>query len=365
MTTTNKPISEPPAGLRTPFRVMLEPAEMAAGFALLGRPRRASALFDDLPPHGTGVFPRLAENGQLKADMAAIFAVLADPRGSLAVDTVADGFGTAARFLWTASESPYVVVAKTVEGLWDLALLPEKLHLLAAIDDLLGLSDHSPGAGAFAVALPGHALAALAALGDLIEEEALKLRLNRVAGPGAVAFRPVDPFELARMVDAGIAADDLRWGVGIAAMLNPETMQPPPGIDELQAGLGHLMAAELVTEDGYVTAAGLGLARIVSRPILAAAITGAASNGSQALMESLLLYRSGEGLLAGAWGGEGEERTLYLSEVAPAAAMKMIEAVIAAEPPSLSPAGPVCPACHTPQRLQARFCANCGQRLAQ
>ena len=367
--TTNKTPPGEAGGVRVgPRRFILEPQDVVAAFVTLGKAPPEAPLFAGLPVYtGTTAGRLLDKGGKLKPELTLIFEVLSDARCSLALDVFTPG-GEAfvgVRFLSAGPAAPYVMMARTAEGNWDLALLTGADQLMVLVEDLLGLTGVPSRDTDLRVRLTVPALTALLAFGDLMQEEELQRRLARRTGLPLAALRPIVVGDLLRMVELGLDSQDSRWGVTLAALLGEADFDACRSVAALEEGVRQLMALELVDEDSLPDAGAVGLARALGAPLTAAAVVVAASGKNTVWLDHLVVYRTTQGFLTGVWGeGEGG-RVLTLAETSAATVLSMIQAAATGPvPEEAAAASGACGRCGSPAQTGARFCTQCGEQLA-
>ena len=290
-----------------PVRIILTPAEVTAAFILLGRSPPPAPLFAGLPVHDGGEHRRLVDaRGKLRPELKAMFDILAEPAAAMGIETIVPGNEAIIdmRVMWGRASPLYLIVARTADGDWDLALLTAADQLLALLDELLGLTRvvSRDGAGSFDLSMP--ALAVLAAFGDLIQEEDLERRLARSTLLPLRPVEPISPDELVRMAERGLESADTRWGVTLVELLSGGALSRCTDRGALDQGLDDLAELGLVSEDRVAGIEAVGLARILTAPTLAAAIT-IASAADGAILDRIAILRTPLGLLSGLWRDEG------------------------------------------------------------
>jgi hypothetical protein len=375
--------------LLRPVRFRLDQAQLTAALAH-GRIRVAPdrELADGPPTRDAmptlGAAGLLAEDGQLKPEVAATLQVAAAPAQllSVLVNRAGQPDWQEAIFLKGRGNLPFV--AQSADGeLLDLALLPTTTDALLAIDELLGLTDlvAVPSGGLYQLDLGAYA--ALLATADALQVARLRARLSRQAQP-----EPVFSAELLEeQLQEGLRASDTRWAVTAGQFVCPARLESVQGrLGNGMAALGRagLMATEAgggtLTGEGFVLASALG--QIVNTAGLTVVVRGEERDGFVAA--NLTFFRCVTSIWVVTWSEVMEQaaQARVFALTAPLAlelVRGLLEPVDLPQPaapriPEANPAGPPVPAtpfvstpapgaAEDPMAASAaapRFCSQCG-----
>lgn len=368
-----------------PTRYVLTPAEVAAGFSAAGAAPPRSAFYDGLPPADARLPPALTgASGKLSEEARAVFASLAEPRTIVSLECVTPPSPAAigARFV-SGPSGRFVMLTRPEPDEWDLALLTGPAQVLALLDELSGASLGPGTDGAKTFALDASALVALAALAD----EAAKCEaLERLGTAGALLSFLSSPVAVNDLVDAAERAQAAPTTLQAVTLLSLLT-DIPLGTDNLQAriedGMEGLAAQGLVRDDSTLTAAGVGLCRLLSRVRTASSLQVVKQAGTELQLDRFLMLRTDAALLAGLWDGtEAGSARLNLREVSAATLWRIVAETISGSPmlasgirrreavqkplpaaPEPATGGRYCSGCGRELRASVRFCTACGAKV--
>lgn len=316
-----------------PSRYILEPAEVSACFAHLRMIPPSTPFYASLPGAKPDIPERLrADDGNIEPAARAAFEILADPASVAKVRHLLpeSGVELETRVVGGRTGPQLVLVAQLPDGTWDMALVSDRAQALAAIDGIIGFGDAKAVTGGFDITLSIAALGTFAAMADMIRDEDLQSRLNRVPAPLSFLTAAPAPKAVLAMAKRGLENPDLRSAVSRFETISngaTATIKTPAKITK---GLADLASAGLLDEDGRLSADGvaLALAFVNAKPLGAIDVMHMDEEGL--VLDGLVYALLPDAILIGSWEMDAEAlpKALRIVEMSPGDALAVADAVL-------------------------------------